>query len=86
MKERHDVNNIMCKQMQFCCVCGGVGCGGTEAAKSTNSGNLTRWERQCYVCMHTWLTGFQLHYKPKTTCLSVTQVKIKKSLGIFIIS
>lgn len=27
--------------------------GGTETAKSTNNGNLTRWERQCYDCMYT---------------------------------
>lgn len=79
VKESHDVNNIMCKQMQLCCV-------GGEAAKSTNSGNVTRWESQCYVCMYTCLTGFQLQDKPKTTCLSVTQVKMKSTLGIFITS
>lgn len=65
--------------MQLCCV-------GGEAAKSTNSGNVTRWESQCYVCMYTCLTGFQLQDKPKTTCLSVTQVKMKSTLGIFITS
>lgn len=47
MKERRDVNNIMCEQMQ---VSSAVQGGDAEITNSTNAGNMTWWERQCYDC------------------------------------
>lgn len=80
MRERHDVNNMICKQMQVSsAVCVVVGVTGT--AKSTNRGNLTWWERLCYGCIYTADRGLAKRLTRESS--SVKRVQIKTTFSSF---
>lgn len=79
MRERHDVNNMICKQMQVSSAVRVVGVTGT--AKSTNRGNLTWWERLCYGCIYT--ADRVLAEIPTRESSSVKRVQIKTTFSSF---